>query len=156
MKTEYAQRMMFHGIVVFMFGLLTGFFLYSGAMVNPQIGVITHLEGVLNGLFLVTLGVIWQRMSLTDRQQWRLMVLALACVYINYFQALWGAVMGRSRATTLFPADRVPFPLEKTVLDVVLLSMSVGFIVVCLMTLWGLHRGMAAQRGAAPARPATV
>ena len=65
MRAEYAQRMMFHGIVVFLIGLVTGFFLYSGLMKNPQIGVITHLEGVLNGMFLVILGLLWSRMLLT-------------------------------------------------------------------------------------------
>jgi hydroxylaminobenzene mutase len=103
MKTEYSQRMMFHGILVFMIGLITGFFLYSGVMKNPQIGVITHLEGVLNGMFLVILGLIWHRMSMTEKLQRRFVIVAIACVYINYFQALWGAVLGRSRATTVRP-----------------------------------------------------
>jgi hydroxylaminobenzene mutase len=111
---------------------------------------------VLNGLFLVVLGLIWQRMVLSAGQERSLMGLAIASVYINYFQALWGAVLGRSRSTTLFPADRIPFPMEKIILDVVLLGMSVAFVVVCLMTLWGLYRGMAAQRSGSRPRQATV
>ena len=147
MRSEYAQRMMFHGIVVFLIGLVTGFFLYSGLMKNPQIGVITHLEGVLNGMFLVILGLLWSRMLLNEKQQKFLMILAIVCVYTNYFQALWGAVLGRSRSTTLFPADRIPFPFEARILDVVLLSMSLGLCLVCVIVLMGLRRGMAAQRG---------
>jgi hypothetical protein len=74
------------------------------------------------------------------------MIVAIVCVYVNYLQALWGAVLGRSRATTLFPADRVPFPMEAIALDIVLLSMSLGLVAVCVMVLWGLRRGMSAQR----------
>ena len=156
MKTEYAQKMMFHGILVFMIGLITGFFLYSGLMRNPQIGVITHLEGVLNGMFLVILGLIWHRMKMTDKLQKRFVMIAIACVYINYFQALWGAVLGRSRATTLFPADRVPFPAETFILNVFLLSMSFGLIWCCIMVMIGLKRGLAGVQKAALARPETV
>jgi hydroxylaminobenzene mutase len=114
---------------------------------------------VLNGLFLVVLGLIWPRMVLSRVQEKTLTILATACVYINYFQALWGAYFGRSRPTTLFPQDRLPFPFEKTTLDIVLAGMSIGFMIVCAMTVYGLYRGLAAQRNAgaaAPARPAAV
>lgn len=151
MRSDYAQRMMFHGIVVFLLGLLSGLLLFFGGMRNPQVGMITHLEGVLNGIFLVVLGLIWHRMRLGPAAERVLMILGIACVYLNFLQALWGGAMGRSRPTTVFPQDRLPYPGEAFILDFVLPGFSMGFLVVCAMILWGLHRGMAEQRLAASA-----
>ena len=48
---------MWHGILLFLLGLLTGFLV--PALANPRMGVSAHLEGVMNGSFLVILGLIW-------------------------------------------------------------------------------------------------
>ncbi len=154
MRSDYAQRLMFNGILVFLIGLFMGFFIYFGFFPNGQIGLVAHLEGVLNGLFLAVVGLIWQRMSLSRLQERLTIWFALTAVWLNIFQAAWWAFLGRSRASPVFPADRAPTQVETIFMfNVILPILSTCFVLTCLMVLWGLHRGMAAQRakGAAPA-----
>lgn len=44
------------GIILFLIGLLTGVAIPK--LANPRMGLASHLEGVLNGIFLVTVGLV--------------------------------------------------------------------------------------------------
>jgi (hydroxyamino)benzene mutase len=50
------------GLVLFLIGLLTG--LVVPAVKNPRMALSSHLEGVLNGMFLVLLGLLWPHIDL--------------------------------------------------------------------------------------------
>src|ERR1700759_5661765 len=50
------------GLVLFVIGLLTGFAI--PALKNPRMGLTSHLEGVLNGMFLALLGLLWPHVHL--------------------------------------------------------------------------------------------
>jgi hydroxylaminobenzene mutase len=52
------------GIILFLIGLLTGFVIPK--LVNSRMGLASHLEGVLNGIFLVAVGLPWQRLNLSN------------------------------------------------------------------------------------------
>ena len=56
---EANRRLMFHGMCLFLLGLLTGF--AEQHFANIRMGLAAHLEGVMNGTFLVALGAIWPR-----------------------------------------------------------------------------------------------
>ena len=49
------RRLMWHGMFLFLLGLLTGFVEHRFA--NVRMGLAAHLEGVMNGTFLLALGV---------------------------------------------------------------------------------------------------
>lgn len=153
MRAEYAQHLMFHGILIFLIGLLMGFCLFFGVFPNGRIGLVAHLEGVMNGMFLAIVGLLWHRLSLSAGQQRLTLGLALSAVYLNIFQAVWWAFLGRSTASPVFPADRPPFAIETLIMNVVLPALSIAFVGCCLMLLWGLRRGMAMQRASPAARP---
>ena len=51
-----------HGITLFLVGLLTGFIIPLTA--NPRAGLASHLEGVMNGTFLLALGCAWSELRL--------------------------------------------------------------------------------------------
>lgn len=56
---------MFHGIALFVLGLLTG--LVEQRFVNPRMGLAAHLEGLMNGTFLLALGAAWKEVRLSAR-----------------------------------------------------------------------------------------
>jgi hypothetical protein len=58
-------RLMWHDIFLFLLGLLTG--LLVPALHNARMGVSAHLEAVMNGTFLVVLGLIWKEAKLTTK-----------------------------------------------------------------------------------------
>ena len=57
-----SRRLLALGIALFLLGLLTG--LVTGALANPRMGVSAHLEGVLNGVFLIALSSAWRHIHL--------------------------------------------------------------------------------------------
>jgi hydroxylaminobenzene mutase len=50
---------------LFLLGLLTG--LVEQNLANQRMGLAAHLEGVMNGTFLLALGAIWTRVRLSRR-----------------------------------------------------------------------------------------
>jgi hydroxylaminobenzene mutase len=56
------RRLMWHGILLFLIGLITG--LFEQHFTNMRMARAAHLEGVMNGTFLVALGAIWREVRL--------------------------------------------------------------------------------------------
>src|SRR5215813_10342730 len=57
------RRLMRHGAFLFLLGLLTGFAEVHFA--NMRMGLAAHLEGVMNGTFLIAVGAVWNRVLLS-------------------------------------------------------------------------------------------
>ena len=64
-KKWQSDRLIFLGILLFLFGLFIGLFI--PVMTNPRMGLSAHLEGVMNGMFLVILGLIWYKLFLNNK-----------------------------------------------------------------------------------------
>ncbi len=78
------------GILLFLIGLLTGFVIPK--LGNPRMGLASHLEGLMNGLFLVVLGLVWQRLALSET--WLIIVFWLAIYgsFANWLATLLAAI----------------------------------------------------------------
>ena len=59
------RRLMFHGMVLFLLGLGTGF--AEQHFANVRMGLAAHLEGLMNGIFLLALGASWKEVRLSSR-----------------------------------------------------------------------------------------
>jgi len=83
------------GLVLFLLGLLTGFALPT--LKNPRMGLSSHLEGVLNGMFLVLVGLLWPHIHLP--RTWALTAagLIIYAAYINWLATLLAAAWGAGR-----------------------------------------------------------
>ena len=64
---ETNRRLMFHGMCLFVLGLLTGF--AEQRFANVRMGLAAHLEGLMNGTFLIALGAIWIHVRLSREQR---------------------------------------------------------------------------------------
>ncbi len=96
---DLRRRLMWHGIFLFLLGLLTGFLIPS--LRNPRMGVSAHLEGLLNGSFLVILGLIWKELRWTPGTASMTFGIALFGTYLNWGFTLIGGILGTSRLTPL-------------------------------------------------------
>tara|TARA_R110001599_G_C12180716_1_gene654038 strand:+ start:870 stop:1127 length:258 start_codon:yes stop_codon:yes gene_type:complete len=65
MSDTIAKRFVAAGAILFVIGLLAGFVIPS--FVNPRMGLASHLEGVMNGTFLIALGAAWSHVKLTAK-----------------------------------------------------------------------------------------
>jgi hydroxylaminobenzene mutase len=64
-STESQRRLIWHGMFLFLLGLLIGF--AEGQVINPRMALAAHLEGLMNGMFLIALGAVWPHVRLPSR-----------------------------------------------------------------------------------------
>lgn len=77
------RRLMWHGMCLFLIGLLTGF--AETHFTNMRMGLAAHLEGVMNGTFLVALGAVWSEVQLRSPLQAITYWTTLYGTYENWF-----------------------------------------------------------------------
>src|ERR1700753_64205 len=90
------------GLVLFLLGLLTGFAI--PAMKNPRMALASHLEAVLNGMFLVLLGLLWPHIHLPDAWGVTAVALIVYAAYANWVANLLAAAWGAGRRLPPRPA----------------------------------------------------
>lgn len=83
------------GLVLFLLGLFTG--LPLPVLKNPRMALSSHLEGVLNGMFLVLLGLLWPHIRLPDAWAVAAVALIVYAAYANWFATLLAAAWGAGR-----------------------------------------------------------
>ena len=76
------RRLMWHGLFLFLLGLLTGF--AEQHFANVRMGLAAHLEGVMNGIFLMALGAIWNEVRLPSSTKMIAYWTALYGSYVNW------------------------------------------------------------------------
>jgi hydroxylaminobenzene mutase len=87
------------GMILFLLGLLTGLLLPQ--LHNPRAGLAAHLEGVMNGTFLVVVGLAWDELRLGEKTRNAAFALVLGGAYLNWATTLLTSVLGTSRATPI-------------------------------------------------------
>jgi hydroxylaminobenzene mutase len=138
MKTRTAQRFVFHGALLFLLGLLAGFLAPSAA--NPRMGLSAHLEGVMNGTFLLALGAVWSYVSLELRFETAAFWLLLYGAYVNWASVLLGALTGASRLMPIAGAGHTGPAWAEALVGFGLLSISFAMVAGVALVLWGVVR----------------
>ncbi|GFG86247.1 hydrogenase [Mycolicibacter algericus] len=136
---DKGRTLLWFGVLLFLLGLLTG--LVTGAMNNPRMGLSSHLEGVLNGMFLVVLGLLWGRLRLSARWLTALFWLALYGTYANWASTLAAAIFGTGRTMPIAGAGHHGSAWQENLVDAGLYSLSVAMLAVCVIALVGLWPG---------------
>jgi (hydroxyamino)benzene mutase len=135
---DRTRRLLWHGMLLFLLGLLTGFAI--PAFTNPRMGLAAHMQGVMNGLFLAVLGIIWSRLVLGARSQAALFWLALYGTYANWASCVLAAAFGTGRSTPIASAGHAGLPWQEALVDFGLFSLSFAMIAVSVLVLRGLRR----------------
>ena len=135
------RRLLWHGMFLFLLGLFTGFVELKFS--NPRMGLAAHLEGVMNGTFLVALGAIWTEVRLSERLKAAAYWGALYGTYANWVVTTLAAIFGTGALSPITAAGRSAQPWQESV--VTLGFMSVGIVIVssAVLILCGLRRSAA-------------
>jgi hydroxylaminobenzene mutase len=135
--SEHGERLLRLGVLLFLLGLLTGFAV--PALTNPRMALTSHLEGLMNGMFLVLLGLLWPRLSLSPRLLTVSYWTALYGTFANWAGTLLAAIWGTGRTTPIAASGRAGTAMQEGVVDFLLISLSIAMVAVCLLVLWGLR-----------------
>jgi hydroxylaminobenzene mutase len=142
---KLGHRLLQWGIVLFLLGLLTG--LVIPLMTNPRMGVSSHLEGVMNGPFLIVLGLMWTRLRLGPRALTIAFWLAIYGTYANWATTFYAGLVGAGEQLAPISAAGHPgTPLEQAMVAFGFMSLTVAIIQLCGMVLYGLRGGPQVMR----------
>ena len=126
------------GALLFLLGLLTGFLV--PALRSPRIGLSAHLEGVMNGTFLMVLGAIWHHVRLSRALLRLCFWLVVYGTFANWLSVLLGAAFGAGRMMPLAGGGVTAQPWQEFVVGFGLVSLSAAMVVGCGLLTWGLFR----------------
>lgn len=132
------RRLIWHGMFLFLLGLLTGF--AESNFANVRMGLAAHLEGVMNGIFLVALGSAWAKVRLSPPLQTIAFWATLYGAYANWVMIGLAAVFGTKALSPITGTPQGGQPWQETVVTVGLMSVGVAIVAGTVIILCGLRR----------------
>jgi hydroxylaminobenzene mutase len=130
------NRLIVLGIVLFLAGLITGFII--PLLENPRVGLSSHLEGVLNGVFLIALGAVWPRLALSARTGRIASALLVFGAFANWLATLLAGIWGTGAMMPIAAAGRAGSSLQEASVGALLMTLSIAMVVSCVMLLWSM------------------
>jgi hydroxylaminobenzene mutase len=137
------HRLLQLGIFLFLIRLLTGFAVPQ--LANPRMRLASHLEGILNGIFLVLLGLLWPRLSLSRFWLAIAFWLAIYGTFANWAATLMAAIWGAGASMPIAAVGHRGTPFQEGIIDFFLWTLSGAMIAVSILVLWGLRLGSSKQ-----------
>jgi hydroxylaminobenzene mutase len=131
------RRLMWHGMFLFLLGLVTGF--VEQRFANVRMGLAAHLEGVMNGTFLVALGAIWTEVKLPSVAKAIAYWTALYGTYVNWVVTTLAAVFGTAALSPISAAGHSGQPWQESLVTAGFLSVGVVIVASSVFVLWGLR-----------------
>jgi hydroxylaminobenzene mutase len=136
---KQADNLLFAGFFLFLLGLITG--LIVPAFASPRLGVSSHIEGVLNGIFLIALALVWHKLALSDRLLKTTYWLALYGTFANWFALLFAAVFNAGKMLGVMAGGTEGSPFPEAVVAFLLITLSIAMVIISVLVLVGLKRG---------------
>jgi hydroxylaminobenzene mutase len=138
------RGLMWHGMFLFLIGLVTG--ANEWRFKNMRMALSAHLEGIMNGTFLIALGAIRSHVELPlcvkKTARWS----ALYSAYGNWLFTTLGAAMGTAAANPILSQGHHGRPWQESIANAGFRSIAYSILIAVVLILWGLGR-----RGSVPA-----
>jgi hydroxylaminobenzene mutase len=134
---NYRQRLLFHGMALFLIGLLTG--LAEQHFTNVRMGLAAHLEGVMNGTFLLAVGAIWNEVRLPPRASAATYWTLLGGTYGNWAVTTMAAFLGTAALSPISAAGHSATQWQEALVTAGFVLIGLAIIVASILLLWGLR-----------------
>ena len=125
------------GFTLIFLALVTG--LAVPAFLNPRMALAAHLTGILNGLLLIALGSVWNRLVLSAGQARLTKGVSLCATYANWASSCLAAAWGTSRLTPLSSAGYAAVAWKETLVQAVQVSLGLAVLLAIDLVVYGLR-----------------
>ena len=129
---------MFHGMFLFLLGLLTGF--AEQHFANIRMGLAAHLEGVMNGTFLVALGAIWSHVRLSPAATRIAFWTVLYGTYVNWLVTTLAAIFGTAALSPITGAGHSGQAWKESFVTIGFMSVGIAIVASSVLVVWGLRK----------------
>lgn len=134
---QVKRRLIWHGMFLFLLGLLTG--LVEAQFTNIRMSLAAHLEGVMNGTFLVALGAVSHEVRLSPKLSSVAFWAALYGTYSNWAVTALGAAFGTGAMSPIAAPGRLAQPWQESFITVGFITVGLAIISATVLILWGLR-----------------
>ena len=131
------RRLMWHGMFLFLIGLITGFLEQHFA--NVRMGLAAHLEGVMNGIFLLALGGAWSAVNLRPAMKATAYWTVLYGTYMNWVFTTLAAIFGTGALSPITAPGRAGQPWQEALVTAGFMSVGIVIVFSTILILWGLR-----------------
>ena len=100
-------------------------------------GLAAHLEGVMNGTFLIALGAVWAEVKLAPRLKLVAYWSALYGTYMNWVTTALAAIFGAAALSPITSAGHSAMPWQEQLVTVLFLSVRASQLGSSLIVLLG-------------------
>jgi hydroxylaminobenzene mutase len=136
-ETQIPRKLKMLGMLLFLLGLITGFLLTD--LKNPRMGLAAHLEGVMNGIFLVVAGLIWTDLNISKALKKITFGTVIYGTYVNWFVTLLAAQFGTSKMTPITGNGFIGTPLHEQIVTAGFISVGLTMVFSLLIIIYGLR-----------------
>jgi (hydroxyamino)benzene mutase len=134
---EHRRRLLFHGMALFLIGLFTG--LAEQHFANVRMALAAHLEGVMNGIFLLAVGAIWTEVRLPVRATVVAYWALLGGTYGNWAVTTTAAFLGTAALSPVTAAGHSAPQWQEALVTTGFMMIGLAIIAASLLLLWGLR-----------------
>jgi (hydroxyamino)benzene mutase len=138
MKERISGRLQSLGVVLLLLGLVSG--LLIPILANPRMGLSSHVEGVMSGMLLILMGIIWPRLRMGDRAMKVTSVLLIYGAYANWANPLLAAVW--AAGGSMMPMASMGLkgtPAQEMIIGILAVSLVLALLTGICHVLWGLR-----------------
>lgn len=135
---DASRTLMRWGFFLLLCALVTG--LAVPSFTNPRMAVSAHLEGVMNGLLLVVVGLVWSHLGLSERLSKIVFWLFAYAAFANWGVTTLAAALGTSRLTPMAGAGYSASPMQENVVQVIQVSLALAVISAVAVVVYSLGR----------------
>jgi (hydroxyamino)benzene mutase len=134
---QFRRRLLWHGMLLFLIGLLTG--LAQQHFTNIRMALAAHLEGVMNGTFLIAVGAIWNEVQLSSRASVVTFWTLLGGTYGNWAVTTTAAMLGTAALSPITGAGHTAAPWQEALVTSGFVMIGLAIISASVLLLWGLR-----------------
>ena len=134
---EYRRRLLWHGMALFLIGLFIG--LAQQHFANIRMALAAHLEGVMNGTFLLAVGAIWNEIRLSSRTSAVAYWTLLGGTYGNWAVTTIAAILGTAAFTPITGAGHGAAQWQEVLVTLGFAVVGLAIISASVLILWGLQ-----------------
>jgi len=127
-----------HGFLLFLIALVIG--LAIPAFPFPKIALSAHVSTLLNGLFLIALGLAWPAIDLSPGAARLVRPLALYGTWANLALNLCVSLWGAGRLLPLASAGRTAQPWQDALTSFLAVSLGLAMVAALGLVVWRLWR----------------
>lgn len=137
MDAQISRKLKLLGMFLFLLGLFTGFLMMN--IKNPKMGLAAHMEGVMNGTFLIAVGLIWSELKLINKLKKAAYWTLIYGTFVNWFVTLLSAYFGTSKMTPISGHGFVGTDLQENIVRVGYTTVGLTMLFSVIVMTYGLR-----------------